>query len=152
MFEGFTRFVLGPQYRGFRCRFRLSSALPFARACLAVLPLFLVGLAARRLPAHGFTASWPVTGDAAGGRAAWRVHASSDGTRITAASDGLSPPQAASAMPMPSTGSMPVKWALTIRWHYGAIFTVSTFVRRSFPRRTSAGGAPVPVRHGHSRA
>jgi hypothetical protein len=153
MFEGFTRFVLGPQYRGFRCRFRLSSALPFARACLAVLPLFLVGLAARRLPAHGFTASSPVTGDAVGrGRAALRRRASSDGTCIKAASHGLNPPQAASATPMPSTGSIPVKWALMIRWRHGAIFTVSTLVRRSFPGRTSAGGVPVPVQHGHGRA
>jgi hypothetical protein len=71
------------------------SALPFARASLAIPTVFLVCLTARILPAHGFTAFLPVTKDAAGNRrAALRRHARADVMGSKAASYGLSPPQA----------------------------------------------------------
>jgi hypothetical protein len=68
---------------GLHSLFRHSSAPPFARACFAVRTLFFVGFAARTLPAHGFTASLPVTWDAGGSRAALRIHTSCDATCIT---------------------------------------------------------------------
>jgi len=53
--------------RLYRSLSRHSSAFPFARACVAVLTLLLVGFTALTLPAHGFTSSSAIV---------WRARAS----------------------------------------------------------------------------